>query len=239
MPLVILTYAFQLILIIHAIRNGKNFGWIWLLVFVPAVGGVAYLIVEVLPSLKVRNRSTKVMNAVFPTRLVDEATRQYTVTPTPHNKRQLAEAYVAAGNTNQAIPLYEELVAEWYKDDTGVLTALAAAYRQVEAFDKAFDLYSRIAASDAALPRNTTLMVNYTGYRATGEERYLEWMERQFAGNGDLETGYYLTSVYVTLGRPADAQTTLASMKDRAKIHTATKHTIDTSWIAKASRLVR
>ena len=108
MLIVILTYVLQLILIVHAIRNHKSFGWIWLLVFVPALGGVAYVIVEILPSLNVRNRGTKVMNAVFPARLVEAAARQYAVTPTPHNKRQLAEAYVAAGDTDRAIPLYQE-----------------------------------------------------------------------------------------------------------------------------------
>ena len=239
MPIVILTYALQLILIIHAVRNRKGFGWIWLLVFVPALGGVAYVIVEIIPSLNVRNRGTKVMNAVFPTRLVAEAAQQYAVTPTPHNKRRLAEAYVAAGDTNRAIPLYQELVAGWYKDDVGVLTALATAYRQVEAFDKAFALFNRIAHSEATLPRNIPLMVNYTGYRATGEGRYLEWLEQHFAGNGDLATGYYLVNVYVSLQRTADAQKVIASMKTGANRHTATKHTIDTSWITKAMRLLR
>ena len=239
MLIVILTYVLQLILIVHAIRNHKRFGWIWLLVFVPALGGVAYVIVEILPSLNVRNRGTKVMNAVFPARLVEAAARQYAVTPTPHNKRQLAEAYVAAGDTDRAIPLYQELVDGWYQDDIGVLTALATAYRQVGVFDNAFALFTRVAQSETALPRNTTLMVNYTGYRATGEDRYLEWIERYFAGNGDLETGYYLVDVYVNRGRGADAQKVIASMKERATVHTATKHRIDTSWITKAERLHR
>jgi hypothetical protein len=41
--------ALQLLLIIHVIKTGRNTLWIFLLIFVPLVGGLAYLIVEVLP----------------------------------------------------------------------------------------------------------------------------------------------------------------------------------------------
>jgi hypothetical protein len=39
------------LLIIHVIRTGRNTLWIWLIIFLPLAGGIAYAIVELLPEL--------------------------------------------------------------------------------------------------------------------------------------------------------------------------------------------
>jgi len=44
-------YILQLALIIHCIKTNKPFYWIYLIIFIPYVGGVAYLLVELLPAL--------------------------------------------------------------------------------------------------------------------------------------------------------------------------------------------
>ncbi len=56
--LIALPYLLQLLCIIHIVRTGRNTSWIWLIIFVPYVGGVAYLLVEVLPTLGRGGRRT-------------------------------------------------------------------------------------------------------------------------------------------------------------------------------------
>ncbi|HEY4645959.1 MAG TPA: hypothetical protein VIH25_06725 [Steroidobacteraceae bacterium] len=51
MPLLILSLAIQVLLIVHAIRTKRNSLWIWALALLPLAGPIAYLIVEVLPEL--------------------------------------------------------------------------------------------------------------------------------------------------------------------------------------------
>ena len=46
---VYLTYFIQLLLIIHVLKTGRDRYWIWLLLFLPLIGGVAYLVVEIIP----------------------------------------------------------------------------------------------------------------------------------------------------------------------------------------------
>ena len=50
MPIYI-TYLIQILLVIHVLKTGRSRYWIWLLLFLPLIGGVAYLVIEMLPEL--------------------------------------------------------------------------------------------------------------------------------------------------------------------------------------------
>ena len=49
MPILAVSVLLQLILIVHVIKTGRNTIWVFVLLFAPVVGGLAYLIVELLP----------------------------------------------------------------------------------------------------------------------------------------------------------------------------------------------
>jgi hypothetical protein len=51
MLLLIVPIIIQVLLIIHVIRTGRNQLWIWVLLFLPLAGGIAYLAVEIVPQL--------------------------------------------------------------------------------------------------------------------------------------------------------------------------------------------
>jgi hypothetical protein len=42
----------QLGLIVHALRTGRPYWWIWILFIAPAIGGIAYVLVELLPEMR-------------------------------------------------------------------------------------------------------------------------------------------------------------------------------------------
>ena len=48
---VYISYFIQLVLIIHVLKTGRNRYWIWMLLFLPLIGGVAYLVIEILPEI--------------------------------------------------------------------------------------------------------------------------------------------------------------------------------------------
>src|ERR1700761_4900183 len=41
----------QIVLIVHCIRTGRNWLWITMLLFLPVLGSIAYVAVEILPGL--------------------------------------------------------------------------------------------------------------------------------------------------------------------------------------------
>ena len=45
----ILIWLIQLALIIHVLKTGRSRYWILMLLFMPAIGGLAYLVIEIIP----------------------------------------------------------------------------------------------------------------------------------------------------------------------------------------------
>ncbi|MEJ0008406.1 MAG: hypothetical protein WDM77_19110 [Steroidobacteraceae bacterium] len=41
----------EVLLVIHVLKTGRNTLWIWLIIFLPMAGGIAYVIVELIPEL--------------------------------------------------------------------------------------------------------------------------------------------------------------------------------------------
>ena len=81
MPLVILTVAIQVITVVHLLRSGRDMRWLFLIIFLPMVGCLAYLIIEVLPSLRqsptARRALKRAQDAVDPNRGVREGSLNY------------------------------------------------------------------------------------------------------------------------------------------------------------------
>ena len=50
MPIALLTIALQVIAIVHLFRTGRSMIWLFVIIFLPVVGCLAYFIIEVLPS---------------------------------------------------------------------------------------------------------------------------------------------------------------------------------------------
>lgn len=111
MPIVsILVFLVQLVLIIHVLKTDRSRYWILMLLFMPFIGGIAYLVIEILPEFSssitgqraVRNVK-KTLNPGAGLRHHEAAWEQ---SPNVDNGRRYAEALLDAGKTAEA----EEIV---------------------------------------------------------------------------------------------------------------------------------
>ena len=106
----ILIWLIQLALIIHVLKTGRNRYWVLIMLFLPLIGGIAYLVVEILPGLSgsitgqraVRN-VRKTLNPGADLRHHEAAWEQ---SPNVDNGRRYAEALLDSGKTAEA----EEIV---------------------------------------------------------------------------------------------------------------------------------
>jgi len=102
----ILIWLVQLALIIHVLKTDRSRYWILLLLFLPMIGGLAYLVIEVLPEFSssitgqraVRNVK-KTLNPGADLRHHEAAWEQ---SPNVDNGRRYAEALLDAGKTVEA-----------------------------------------------------------------------------------------------------------------------------------------
>ncbi len=120
-----------IVCLVHAIRTGRVFPWIFIIIFLPLVGSLVYLGMEVVPDL-VRGRRARQFGAAArdiadPNRGFRQAHRDVALVGSVDAKKSLAEEYVARGKFADAIALYQDALQGQFKDDSALLLGLARA----------------------------------------------------------------------------------------------------------------
>lgn len=103
MPYFILSLIIQVGLVVHVLKTGRNMSWIFILLFFPLVGTLAYLIVELLPEFSnsrgAHQARRKLSRTIDPDRELRQATQQLAVADTVKNAIALAEQYLQSSAT--------------------------------------------------------------------------------------------------------------------------------------------
>src|SRR6185437_15888565 len=117
----VLSLLAQIACAVHVVRTGRNYYWIYIVVFVPVVGMAAYFLAEILPDLMNsrtgRGAASGVARALNPGKALRDATRVVAIAPTTENKARLAAEYLAAGETGPAVALYREVLTGVHATD--------------------------------------------------------------------------------------------------------------------------
>ncbi len=116
MPLItILVWLLQLALIIHVFRTGRSRYWIMILLFMPLIGGVAYVVIEILPEFSNSITGQRAVRSVKQTLNPGADLRQHEAawnqSPNVDNGRRYAEALLDTGKIAEA----EEIIDEGLK----------------------------------------------------------------------------------------------------------------------------
>ena len=134
----LLMLAAQVLCAAHVERTGRPYWWIFLIVFVPLVGMMVYLAVELLPDLlgsrHARLAASGVAGILNPGGELREAMLRKEIAPTVQNKVALAKAYLAAGQPGCSASLYREALTGHPRDrscpDAGAPTRCSRARRE-------------------------------------------------------------------------------------------------------------
>ncbi len=118
-------------LVVHVVKTGRDRFWIYILVFLPVAGPIAYLVVEVLPGLwgsRTARRAVKgVRKTLDPERDLRrlEAERQFSNSIDAH--RRYAEELIAHGRGAEAIEVYRSSLKGIFEHDPTLMLGLAEA----------------------------------------------------------------------------------------------------------------
>ena len=138
---VIVTYLIQLLCIIHIVKTGRSWWWIYLIIFLPVVGGLAYLVVEILPSLRLRRKAfpvkTEVGGSIIPGRRIKLLEEQLKYSDTFVNRKTLADEYYKIGDYTRALDLYKKCLIGLYVDDNTAKLGLVKCYYELKQYEEA------------------------------------------------------------------------------------------------------
>ncbi len=117
--------------IIHAVVTRRYFPWLMIIVFLPGIGSLIYLAVEVVPDM-VRGRATRQLAtglraAADPNRGFRQARRAVEMVGSVDAKRALAEQHMARRQYADAVAIYEGALTGQFSEDPALLQGLARA----------------------------------------------------------------------------------------------------------------
>src|SRR5262245_33514451 len=96
---------FQIMAAVHAIKTGRAYHWIWIILFFPMIGAVVYFFVEVAPTLPrgwTRDLHHQVLNYFKPGWELEGLREEFETCNSAHNRQLLAEALIRHGNAKEA-----------------------------------------------------------------------------------------------------------------------------------------
>jgi len=127
----LISIALTVAIVVHIVKTGRDRFWIYVVVFLPLAGPIAYLIVEVLPGLWSSRGTQRAMRSVRKTldperdlrRL--ESERRFSNNIDAH--RRYAEELIAHGRAGEAIQVYRESLKGIFEHDATLMLGLAQA----------------------------------------------------------------------------------------------------------------
>ena len=127
----ILSIAIQALLIIHAIKTGRNQIWIWVIALLPVAGPVAYIAVEMLPELfgsrATRRTLRSVKKALDPGADLRRYETEMRLTGDVASRQRYAAELFRQGRHDEAIAAYRQVLTGLYEHDPNLMLGLAQA----------------------------------------------------------------------------------------------------------------
>jgi hypothetical protein len=132
MPIIaVVVLVLQISVVVHALRTGRPYWWIFVIMAFPLIGTLIYLFVEILPGSRqeraVIKIGTDITRALYPDKELHRRAEELAICGSTHNKLQLADECTERGHFDDAIRLYESAREGQYENAPDLLLGLARA----------------------------------------------------------------------------------------------------------------
>lgn len=133
--------------IIHAARNGNTMPWLYIIVFLPFLGSVAYIIVFIVPEMLGSPDAVRLKEAAMdmrdPERHIRKLKHEADLSHSVDARQRLADEYMRIGRAEDGLPIYRELSTTGFQDDPRLQMGFARALVETGNFAEAEDVLDR------------------------------------------------------------------------------------------------
>jgi hypothetical protein len=192
----LLIVILQLITVVHAVKTGRTSPWVYLIIFVPLIGSIAYLLVEILPDPQVASffePLTSIFDRIVnPAPSIDRLEKELEFNNAFGNRIALAQAYERKGNITKALELYEGSLNGFYENDVPTLEKVGMLYFQKDDYKKALHIFEHIDEVEQQEPTALVLLMIARCKEKLGNKKHTrENYERAVRKASGLEADYY------------------------------------------------
>lgn len=153
-----ISIAFQILCLVHCIRNGRNSAWILGILLLSLVGCAAYFIVEILPGLagnrRVRKARDHIVDRVDPDRKLRAASEALDLSDTIANRLAMGDALAAKGQHDEAVTHFLEAQAKSRMADPAIGMRLANAWLELGRSAEALDVIAELPEGGTQVDRD-------------------------------------------------------------------------------------
>lgn len=241
--LLALPYALQLLCILHMYRNGRSSQWIYIIVFVPYVGGIAYLLLEILPSFRagsIAGITDIVAATINPSARIKRYRSQAEFTPSFHNRKLLADEYLDSGLFTEAIEAYDALLVGGERNNPQCLLMKAKALYGAKEYGEAWKILLSLGDSGFPFAKESEILVKLkTGEHILDPAETSRAYEAARARFNSFEIRYYWLDYLIRSGDLDRARAVVAELKDLRDNLRANRITFERIWLNRALALAR
>jgi hypothetical protein len=226
----------QAICVFHAMKNGNQGKWIYIIVFLPVIGCLIYFFSEILNKRHVSSLQSDVVNIVNPGARIKELERKFKFSETLANRQALADAYLEKGQNEQAIELYEPALTGLFENNEHIINQLIRAYFAVERYDDILRIAPRIARSFNFSKNRSSLQyalaLEKTGKTSEADELF-KTLNHRFS---NYEARYNYGQFLIRMERLKEADAVFTTIINEASQMTRKDMRESKVWIDKAAK---
>lgn len=138
------TIALQAYCVYHCITNRNTFYWIFAIIFLPVVGALLYLFMNVFNKQGIHKVQEDITSVINPSKKITDLEKKFQFSTTFENQVALADAYLEAKMFDKAIENYEASLKDVFINDHYALSKLVEAYYYSSQADKALVIAERL-----------------------------------------------------------------------------------------------
>ncbi len=238
-PYYYIIIGLQIFCAYHAYQRGTLNRWIWLIVFVPVVGSIIYLFSEVFSGSRVRGPKVDIGAIINPGIHIKRLEDNLRFTDTFANRIKLADAYLAAGQTDKAVELYEASLTGTFADNEHALSQLLVAFYNQERYADVIAVAEKIRTSQKFAKSKAHLLyamaLENTGKTEAAETEFKAMKGRYSCFEQRYQYGMFLKRA----GRDDDARRIFTDMLDEVPHLGSVEKQSGRVWFAKAKDELR
>ena len=206
----------QIILVVHVIKTGRPYWWIWLILFFPFVGAGAYLLIEIAPDFSrfsVHNLQWKLKTPGQRIAALKEAIEE---SDTFANRTALAEEYYRQKRYDEAAQLLKACLTGPYQNDAYALMDLAECYFASGKYTAAKEVLGRVDISQVWELENRKTLLAARTLEALGSKRPAgELYQTIYESYPGEEPRYRYAVLLIELGKKDQARALLQGVLNK------------------------
>jgi hypothetical protein len=225
----------QGICVIHSIRKGNQSKWIWIIVFLPLIGSIAYIFTDIIKKRHISSLQSGVVSVVNPNGRIRDLEKRFEFTDTFENRVALADAYLENGMNEKAIELYEPALNGLFKNNEHLVKQLVLAYTNVNRYEDIVKICPRITGTINFSKSLTNLQyavaLDKMGFAEAAEKEFISMNRRLI----NYEQRFFYGEFLVRQEREEDAVLVFQEMLEESKHFNRTERGKSKIWIDRAS----